>query len=114
MEKRYVSPDGALTFLVIRKDGEVSLGFDGVPSHTHGDIEAELSGLPEEEAVAQYVARLVSNKSLIAIATVDGKIRDIWVSTIPPEPDEYKPANEIVTYRFWDSTLYKAPWEDGR
>lgn len=42
----YVSDDGALTFLVVREDGDISLGFKDTPWHTHGDILAALAGLP--------------------------------------------------------------------
>lgn len=50
--ERYESPDGALTFLVGRTvDGDYCLGFDGYSAHTHADILASLSGLPEREAI---------------------------------------------------------------
>jgi hypothetical protein len=106
MQEKHISPDGKLTFLVIRDHGEVSMGFEGVPSHTHGDIEAEIAGLPLDQAVALYVQRLVQNKSLIGIATVDGKIVDIWISEMPPPHDKYKPSNEIVSFRFWNGVPY--------
>ena len=46
------TPDGRFRFIVERSDdGDFSLGFDGYPAHTHGDILAELSGLSIEAAI---------------------------------------------------------------
>jgi hypothetical protein len=106
LEERYISPDGALTFLIVREFDEISLGFQGCPSHTHGDILAELSGLPLAQAVNQYVEALISNKSVVAIATVDGRVRDIWIADEPGKADPYKPENEIISYRYWNGTPF--------
>ena len=80
---RYVSPDGVLKFLVVRGGGDVTLGFEDTPAHTHADILAALSGLSPDEAVSQYVDALLENKSVVAIATVNGQVRDIWISDEP-------------------------------
>ena len=103
MEK-YVSPDGSLTFLVIREHGDVSLGFEGTPWHTHADILAALSGLSQEDAVTQFVTSLLENKRVIATATVNGRVRDVWVTDDPAEVDIYKPENEVITFRLWDGS----------
>jgi hypothetical protein len=71
---KYVSPDGLLTFLVVREHGDVSLGFEGTPWHTHADILASLSGLSQEEVVSQFVTSLLENKRAIAVATVNGRV----------------------------------------
>jgi hypothetical protein len=103
---RYISPDGVLTFLVVYEEGDVALGFEGTPWHTHADILAALSGLPEDEAVAQCVDALLKNKSVVGIATIDGWVRDIWVADNPMAEDLYKPENETITFRFWDGTSF--------
>src|SRR6266850_5814500 len=96
------TPDGLLRFIVERSDdGDLSLGFDGFPSHTHGDILASLSGLPIDVAVRDYIDALLSGRSFIGIARVAGKIRDVWV-TDDPHPDKYKPDNETMEFRYWD------------
>ena len=48
---RYGTPDGALTFLIVWESSDVSLGFDGYSSHTHGDILASLTGQSIDTAV---------------------------------------------------------------
>lgn len=101
---KFVSPDGKLTFLVIRDPKETSLGFEGVPSHTHGDMLAEHYGVSEDEAIRVHLDALLNNRLVIAIATVDGRTRDIW-TTDKIEHDKYKPANEIITYRHWNGTV---------
>jgi hypothetical protein len=96
------TPDGLLRFVIERDDdGDISLGFDGYPAHTHGDILASQSGLPVPEAVRDYVDRLLNGRSFICIASVAGKIRDVWV-TDDLRLDKYKPDNETVQFRFWD------------
>jgi hypothetical protein len=95
------TPDGLLRFLVTRgDDGDIALGFDGYPWHTHGDILASLLGVPIDAAVRQYVDALLTGRRLIAIARVDGAIRDVAVAD-SPEPDKYKPANETIEFRYW-------------
>ena len=76
----HVSPDGRLRFLVVAcPDGDVVLGFDGYPLHTHADILATLSGLAAADAVRQFVDDLLSDKSVIAVWGVRGKVEDVWV-----------------------------------
>jgi len=36
--QKCVSRDGSLTFVVVREGGDVSVGFDWTPWHTHADI----------------------------------------------------------------------------
>jgi hypothetical protein len=96
------TPDGLYRFIVTRgEDGDLSLGFDGFPSHTHGDILAELSGLSIDGAVRDYIEALLSGRSCIGIARVGGKIRDVWVAG-DPRPDKYKPDDETMEFRYWD------------
>jgi hypothetical protein len=102
--EKYVSPDGSLTFLVVREHSDVSLGFEGTPWHTHADILASLSGLSQEDAVSQFVTSLLENKRAIAIATVNGRVRDVWVADDPAGVDIYKPEDEVITFRLWDGS----------
>jgi hypothetical protein len=101
---KFVSPDGVLTYLVTRTDEGTSLGFQGVPSHTHGRILAELYGLSENEAIRTHIDALLNNELYIVIAMVDGQIKDIW-TTQSIVNDKYKPKNEIITFRYWDGTI---------
>ena len=99
------SPDGLLRFLSGRSDdGDITLGFDGFSWRTHADILASMYGLSEDAAVRQFVDGLLNNRAIIAIARVDGKIRDIWVADTAI-PDKYKPEDEIIEFRYWDGRL---------
>lgn len=94
--EEHCTPDGFYRFLVVRSDdGDLTLGFDGFPAHTHGDILAGLSGLPIEAAVRDYIDSLLKGRTLMGIARVDGQVRDVWV-TDDPRPDPYKPDNETI------------------
>jgi hypothetical protein len=96
------TPDGLFRFIVERgDDGDISLGFDGFASHTHGDVLASLSGLPIHEAIRDYLDRLFNGLSFICIASVAGRIRDVWV-TEDSRPDKYKPEEELMKFRYWD------------
>lgn len=104
---RHVSPDGLLTFaVVVDEAGNVSLGFEGHPWHTHADILAEIRGTTQEVAVAQFLDELLGNRAVIATATIAGRIADVWVSDDPAKPDPHKPDDEVIAFRFWDGT----PW----
>ena len=106
---RHVSPDGLLTFVVATDEaGDVTLGFEGYPWHTHADILAALSGTAPEVAVKRFVAALLGNKAVIAVVTVAGRIGDVWVSDDPPEADTHKLPDEVIELRLWDGTLWQA------
>ena len=102
IDKEYLSADGDLRFIVRFQEGDWTLGFDGTPSHTHGDILASEYGLPPDEAVLAYVQKLIGNELTIAVATVGGKIRDIWVTDDPAQDLSYCPPNEDIEFRLWN------------
>jgi hypothetical protein len=86
------------------RSGEFSLGFEGTPSHTHGDILAAESGLAADEAVRAYVQKLIGNKLTIAVSTIGGKIRDIWIPDDPAQDLRYCPPDENIEFRLWRGT----------
>jgi hypothetical protein len=76
--EQYCTPDGLYHFLVERSDdGDLSLGFDGFPWHTHGDILPESSGLFIDAAIRDYIDALLNGRSFIGIARVAGEIRHV-------------------------------------
>lgn len=107
---KHVSPDGLLTFVVAADEGgDVTLGFEGYSWHTHADILAALSGTAPEVAVERFVGALLGNEVAIAVATVAGRIEDVWVSDDLLRADPYKPSDEVIEFRFWDGTPWRAP-----
>ncbi len=101
--EQHRTPDGLLNFIVVRECDDVSLGFDGYAWHTHDDILASLSGSSKEIAVRQFVDDLLNGRSIIAIARVQGQIRDVWV-TDEPVPSRFKPDDETIEFRLWNGT----------
>jgi hypothetical protein len=96
------TPDGLLRFIVERDDdGNISLGFDGFPSHTRADILASSSGLPVQDAIREYVDRLLNGRSLICITSVAGRVRDVSIAD-DTRSDKFKPDGETMQFRFWD------------
>lgn len=104
IERDHVSPDGALRFLVRVPDGDITMGFDGFPWHTHGDILAATSSGSPEDAAERFVTDLISNKLIIAVSIASGMIRDIWITDAPADNLRYCPAEEIINFRYWDGT----------
>ena len=102
--QRHESPDGLLCLLVGDKDGDTCIGFDKFTWHTHGDILASLSGLPEPEAVSAFVSEILCGQRVIAVSRIAGTIQDAWVSDDPGTELKYKPEEETIEFRYWDGT----------
>ena len=111
--EEFVSPDGWLRFRVITgEDSDVTLGFDGFPWHTHADVLAAITGLPQAEAARRYVADLVGGQSVIVLWSVRGDLRDVWVSDDPAKDagyatTTYAEPGESVALRFWDGRAWR-------
>src|SRR5262245_3808737 len=100
--KEYVSSDNVLRLIVQTDDsGDVAIGFADATSHAHARILAALSGLPADEAVQQYVQRVVSGEAVISILRVDGMVSDIWVSDDPAADAKYPMEGESIEMRYW-------------
>jgi hypothetical protein len=107
--EEHVNSDGRLRFLVVTdNDGDVSLGFDGFPWHTHADILAATTGLTESEAVRRFVDDLVSGRSVIVLWSVGEELRDVWVSDDPIRDAAYPLPGESVMLRYWDGRAWSA------
>jgi hypothetical protein len=102
----YESPDGRLRLLVQTgddgDDGDATIGFAGRPWHTHGTILAATSGLPEDEALRQFLRRLCDGSLAIVVFKVAGDVRDVWVSDDPAADAHYAAEGESVELRRWD------------
>jgi hypothetical protein len=112
--EEHVSPDGRLRLRVVTgADGDVTLGFDGFPWHTHADILAATAGLPEAEAVRRFVADLTGGAAVIVLWSVGGELRDVWVSDNPAADagyasTTYAEPGESVALRYWDGREWHA------
>src|SRR4051794_21173684 len=96
------SPDRLIRLIVTRDDGgDSAIGFDGYAWHTHGDILASLSGLPEKEAIREFVDQIIGDHQIIVVSRVNGEVRDIWPTDDPKEEFKYKPPEESLEFRCW-------------
>jgi hypothetical protein len=104
---RHISPDGNLNFVVVASgDGEISLGFEGFPWHTHADILAALTGLPEEDAIDEFVAKLISNELIVVILRENSIVTDVWIEDPPFKARQFDLSeSESVQYRYWDGRV---------
>lgn len=99
----HVSPDGLLKFVVGREDdGDTYLGFLGIGWHTHGDMLAASMRLPEEEAIRQFVDRLLNGQTMIAVMRMNGKICDTWTTDDPVADMNGLLSDETLEFRYWD------------
>lgn len=104
----HVSPDGQLRFRVLtHDDSDVSLGFAGFPWHTHADILAATTGLPETEAVFRFVNDLLNGVSVIVLWSVGDELRDVWGADDPASDAAYPQWGETVSLRYWNGR----PWQ---
>jgi hypothetical protein len=103
----YISPDGRLRFVVdAAPDGDLVLGFHGFLWHTHADLLAAMSGLPETEAVRRFVDDLLQDRSVIALWGTSEGVRDVWVSEEPERDATYPLEEESIELRYWSGR----PW----
>lgn len=92
--------------LVVREDGDVSVGFDGYSWHTHPEVlvaKYELIGesvATPDEAVQRFLRDLQSNAAPIVVLRKAGKISDVWTVVGKPE-DKYLEADETQETRYW-------------
>jgi hypothetical protein len=103
--EQYRTTDGVLELLVDYTAGDWTVGFAGVPSHTHGDILADLEGCPPETAVKLYVRDILDSNRVIVIRRFGGAIRDTWIAD-GPTTDLMRHADptETIETRFWNGT----------
>ena len=98
----HVSPDGRLRFLItVDPDGDVTLGFEGYPWHTHADILAGSSGLSQAEAVRRSISHLIENRSVIALLSVSGRVVDAWTSDNPVGDARNVREDESLELCYW-------------
>jgi hypothetical protein len=103
IDSDYASPDGALRFLVRSPDGYLTMGFDGYPWHTHGELLAQPCET-HENATKRFVADLISNNLIIAVVKVSGTVHDIRITYDPADDLRYLPPEKAIEFRLWDGT----------
>lgn len=105
---KLVSRDGQLVFRILSEDGDVTLGFEGFESHTHGDILAALANEPQAVAIRKYIDALLSNDATIALLWKNSKMQDIWITDDPAGDLEYMQADEHIEFRRWDEEAHRS------
>lgn len=111
MTERYPTPDGSLTLLVVREDGDITIGFEGLPWHTHADIIASLRGEEDkEQALREYLDDLFHDRLPIILMTKGGTISEPYVPEFPDEPidTKYFEPDESYEVRFWSGSKKSA------
>lgn len=101
--ERHNSPDGLLELLVDLTADDWTIGFVGVPNHTHGDILAVTRGGSPESATHAYVEDIINSRSVIVISGIFGELRDVWNTDDPSEDFlEYAAHGETIEKRYWN------------
>jgi hypothetical protein len=85
-------------------DGDITMGFEGYSWHPHRDVVNAFSSDSPEVATARFVDDLISSRSIIAISTIAGTIRDVWITDDPAEELKYWDQSKTVEFRLWDGT----------
>ena len=106
--ERHESPDGQLSLVVERDElGDIAVGFEGCPWHTHGDTLAALSGLPESEALREFVHDVLQDRAIIAVAIDRSKRRGAWITDDPQSDLVNKPDDESIHFRYWSGAAHQ-------
>jgi hypothetical protein len=102
------SPDGLLKLLVDCTDNDWTIGFEGAPFHTHGDILSAwgYDGSPEQ-ATKAFVTDIIQSRRPIVIWRVDGKVRDF---DVPVHLNHEELAADLATYGYPGETVEARYW----
>ena len=104
--EEHFSSDRLMRLIVTRDDdGDVSIGFDRYAWHTHGDILAALAGVPEKEAIREFVDQIIGDQQIIVVSLVNGEVRDIWPTDYAVQEFTYKPQEESLEFRRWSGCI---------
>jgi hypothetical protein len=104
MTERYPIPDTTLTLLVQRDDGDITIGFDGYPWHTHADIIADLLGQRDpESALKTYLDDLFHDRLPIILRKKAGVLTEPFIPDFPDDPidTKYFEPDESYELRYW-------------
>src|SRR5215212_9217717 len=105
--REYVSPDNQLRFVIGHDEQDVSLGFEGFPWHTHADVLASALVTSEKLAVNRFVSDLLSDRCIIVVSRISGRIRDVWITADPLSDLRYKHDDEVLELRYWSGAQWK-------
>jgi hypothetical protein len=73
-----MSDDDLLKLIVCRgDDGDMAIGFEGFPWHTHANILASSSGLSEPDAIRRFIDDVLDDRAIIAVSRVGGVAGDV-------------------------------------
>ena len=101
---RHTSPDETLTLIAEQLGDDIQIGFEGLSWHTHGDILAQLSGLPVQSAVEQFVEEVLHGEHVLALLHREGALVNAWVTDDPAKDANYAGPGEAFEFRYWDGT----------
>lgn len=99
---KHVSSDGRLTLAVYEEGGDVTLGFEGYPWHTHGDILAVGGDDPVDAALA-FTQALISDRLLIAISRLRSE-RLVEITFDPSTDIKNARPGEDIEFRLWNGS----------
>ena len=107
---RFLTPDGKFTLLIepSTESGGDAIGFEGFPWHTHVDLLSVYEIEPQIETADQFIEELREERLVMVIASVDGRIRDVWVTDNPEDELKYLSPGENLALRYWSGKPYYA------
>ena len=118
MEERYRSPDGRFELVVVYQEDDITLGLNGYPWHTHGDVlvaeynTAGITGLDQMSAVKRFVSDLMENRSLIGIETDPDGMESAWVTYAPLNDVKLRPEGHKTRFRYWNGEVWRPTWQE--
>ncbi|MCK6472013.1 MAG: hypothetical protein L6R28_09730 [Planctomycetes bacterium] len=100
--EEHKSPDGLLTLQVVAgDDGLTTIGFAGLPWHTHAEILASVNWTDNATAVKRFVEEMTGDRETIVVAWLNGKIQDAWPTDDPEKELDFQQPGETLEFRLW-------------
>ena len=106
--RRFESPDRTLVFLVLEDKDDVRLGFEGHAWHTHADI-LRFENFAGATTVDMFLDALLQDRLIIAIARVEGTVRNVWVTGDPAQEQRRAGSGEALEFRYRSGKPWPRP-----
>src|SRR3712207_4802138 len=105
-QEEHHSSDGVLTLVVVRDEGDITVGFRGYGWHTHGDVLAATyqiargDVLTSDAATDRFVDEVLTNRAVVVVQRIEGNIRDVWVTDDVTREVRHRHPDETLEFRY--------------
>lgn len=96
------SPDGALTLVIERDDGDIRIGFAESQWHFHADMLVGSWGETPDAAARRYADSILASVAPIGVLSQGDAIVYVWASEDPAFDADMAEQWQTLRFRLWD------------